>query len=127
MNMKTIRNKIVSNKIVQWTYDQKNHIEIGMTEVNFFTGKLTLLMSISYLAEKYLGISITGFQMLIVIFSGLFSFWLLGYTWKKLGLFDSERISEVNMHPVSKITWQAAEIIIKNEEQRLNNESLQKG
>ena len=103
----SLRDKIVSSKITKFIYNTKWYLDTGTTQVTFIVSRLPELMAIFYFLEK-LGIIIVGKTMILVILAGYLGVIGLGWTWKRLGLFDTERYTSARNDPVQKEILEAA-------------------
>jgi hypothetical protein len=105
--------KIMELRLFKFLFNQRSYMEIGSNQINFLTSKLTMIMSVTYISDKYFDFQWSGSQMSVVIVGTLAGMWLLGFVWKKFGMYGAEREREVKMNPTGRVVLESAEIIKK--------------
>lgn len=68
-------------------------------------------MTFTFLAQNYAGWEAEQTGLSAFLLFALFILWVSGLTIRKFGLFGTEKVSEMNMNPVSKEIFEAARII----------------
>lgn len=111
-----IKKFILDLGIVKYLFEQREYLEIGTRQLNFILSKLTILMSVSYLAEKYLKINFTLKQVILLVLLGVTILWLIGFLYKKAGIWGFEIYTVSGMNPVEVEKLKAARIIIEAHE-----------
>lgn len=110
--MKKIRNWLVNNIFFQTAYKVRFYLNLGIAQISWFTGKLPEVMAFVYLTE-WLGMELSQ-DMLFVFFIGtVFGLTLIGYVWKKTGLYDTEIFVNTSKNPVTMEILNAARTINK--------------
>jgi hypothetical protein len=109
----SIKDRIVSNNIARGAYKIKFYIDVGVSQVSWVTGKLPELMAVVFLSGKF-GYDPTQSQIVGIVITMLCVLVLFGYTWKKLGLYDTERHVTAEKDPVQSELLEAARLIKAN-------------
>ena len=97
-----------------WTgYRFKFYFDVGITQINWITGKLPEVVSLGILLH-FLGFEITKRQVLYFVPIAIGVVFSLGLFWKKSGLFDLEQKVNAERSIVNKDIWYAARKINKS-------------
>jgi len=91
-------------------YVFKWHVDVGTGQISWFTGKLPEVMAIIYLLEKF-GFIVPNRWIVPVGLLGLLGLALLGWFWKRFGLYDVERFVDTGKDPVANEVYVAAKKI----------------
>lgn len=108
--MAKIRDWIVNNYFFQSVYKFKFYLNLGISQVSWFTGKLPEIMAFVYLSEWF-GFELSKNGMIVFFVGTVFGLTLAGYIWKKTGLYDTEIYVNTEKNPVSKELLKAAKRI----------------
>ena len=102
-----LTNKIKNNSIIKFCYKIKFYIDLSISQVTWFTGKLPEIMAASYIAEKF-GFVITGKMLIVISLVGIICLIVFGYIWKNAGLYDVDQYVKASKDPVQKEILSAA-------------------
>lgn len=115
--MKQVYEKIISNKTIRTLYKARTYLNIGSTEVGWFTTKLYDINHV-LIFLSFLGILLKPENIIIMSPILIISVMLFGLIFAKSGLYTVERRTATKIDPVHDKILRAAEIIIKNEEKK---------
>jgi hypothetical protein len=118
MNIKLIRDKIVSNPIIGFLYKGMGYSDRGRGIASKFYGPLPELMIVIGFMKFILNINFTIPELCIWILDVYVFFILMGYAYTILGFWKKERKVQTNMDPIQKVIYEAAQIIIANDKVR---------
>jgi len=105
-----LKKKILNNPLIKLLYKTKFYLNVSISEISWFTGKLPELMAVLYLFEKF-GYDISGQQIIffgIVITTTLI---ITGYAWKNMGFWEVEKYVNAAKDPVTNELYTAAKKI----------------
>jgi hypothetical protein len=99
--------KLFNNTIVRIVYRFKFHLDLGISQLSWATGKFPELMALVYLLDK-LGYSLGRTGIILVAVGGFTGLFLLGLVWKRIGFYDTERLVNADKDPVTREMLKAA-------------------
>ena len=104
---KKLTQTIKNNLIIKFCYKIKFYIDLSISQITWFTGKLPEIMAVLYLAEKF-GFVITGKMLIVICLAGIGGLIVVGYIWKNAGLYDVDQFVKASKDPVQKELLSAA-------------------
>ena len=110
--MAKIKTWIVNNWFFRKAYSCKFYLDLGVRQVSWFIGKFPEIMATVYLLEKA-GYTLTINQIILLGACSFFGLTVLGFFWKKIGLFDTEVYVDAGKNPVTVEVLESARIIKK--------------
>ena len=106
----TMNKIILNNKLINGLYKIKFYMDVAVGQVSWFTGKLPEIMASIYLLEKF-GFVVSKANIIFYCLVIAILIFLLGFCWKKLGLYDIDMIVSAERNPVSNEVYKAAKKI----------------
>lgn len=107
-----IREFVLNSPIVKLAYKARFYVDVGVSQVNWFSGKLPEIMAAVYLLEKF-GFVVVGTQIIVFGIILVVCLLLFGYFWKKTGLYDVNQYVVAQKDPVQAELLEAARLIKK--------------
>lgn len=118
MNIKLIRDNIVSNPVIGLLYKSIGYSDRGRGIASKFYGPLPELMIVIGFMKFILNINFTIPELCIWILNVYVSFIIMGYAYTIFGFWKKERKVQTNMDPIQKVIYESAQIIINNNKRR---------
>lgn len=116
--------RVENSRIITAGAKFQAYINIGISQISWVTGKIPEFGWTVVLIERFFSVSLTNNLIGAFTMGTIFGFFVIGYVWKKSGLYDKQLVQQTKLSVVGAKVYEAAKIIIARDDERIQKEKV---